>query len=175
MGLRSGEILHGRAERFRRQEANVNLHAAAQVKADFVVAAGDHVHERRILSDVGDSVLTSFFGGASGAGDKDVEIANRLAAAAQRTGGRDLVNAGIFLEIRGEFFGFGFGGVDEEAAADAAIVLDGFEQLGLVFFAHARQFANSSFARQLLDAFYVADFIGAPDEGDGLRSQALNL
>ena len=173
--LRSGEVLHGRAERFRRQQAHVDLHAAAQVEADLVVAAGDDVHQRRILRDVGDGLLASFFGGAGFSGDENVEIADGLAAAAQRSGGRDLVDAGILLEICREFFGFGFGGVDQEAAADAAIVLDGLEQLGFVLLAHARQFADLSLARQLLDAVDVADFVGAPDQRDGLRPEALNL
>src|ERR1700733_4330439 len=175
MGLRSSEILHGRAERFRGQEANIDLHAAAQVKTDFVVAAGDYVHQRRILSYVGDGPLASFFSGAGGTGDENVEVANGFATPAQRSGGRNLVDSRIFLEICGEFFGFGLGGVDEEGAADAAIVLDGLEQLGLVLFPHARQLANFSFARQFRDALYVTDFVGAPDQGDGLRPQALNL
>ena len=96
MGLRSGEVLHGRAERLRRQQAHVDLHAAAQVEADLVVAAGDDVHQRRILRDVGDGLLAAFFGGAGFAGDQDVEIADGVAAAAQRSGGRDLVDAGKF-------------------------------------------------------------------------------
>ena len=176
MGLRSGEVLHGGAERFGRQQADVDLHAAAQVEADFVVAAGDDVHERRILGDVGDGLLAAFFGLVQApAGDEDVEVAYGFAAAAQRSGGRDLVDAGIFFEIGGELFGFEFGGVDEEAAADAAIVLDGLEQLGFVLFAHARQFADLAFARQFFDAVDVADFVGAPDQGDGLRPEALNL
>ena len=90
-------------------------------------------------------------------------------------GGRDLVDARILLEIGGEFFGLGFGGVDQESAADAAIVLDGLQQLGFVLLAHARQFANFAFARQLLDAVDVANFVGAPDQCDGLRTEALNL
>jgi hypothetical protein len=52
VSLRSGEVLHGRAERFRRKQANVHLQIAAQAEADFVVALGDDVHERRIFCDV---------------------------------------------------------------------------------------------------------------------------
>ena len=82
---------------------------------------------------------------------------------------------GNFLDIVRELFGFGFGGVDQEAAADAAVVFDRLQQLGFVLLAHARQFANLAFARQFLDAVDVADFVGAPDQRDGLRAEALNL
>ena len=119
--------------------------------------------------------LASFGSGASFAGNEDVEIADGFAAAAQRSGGRDLVDAGIFREVFGELFGLGLGGIDEEAAADAAVVLDGLEQLGFVLLAHARQFADLAFARQFLDAIDVADLVGAPDERDGFRAEALNL
>ena len=73
------------------------------------------------------------------------------------------------------FVGLGFGGVEEEASGDAAIVLDGFEQFLLVLLAHAGQTANLAFLGQLLYAFGIADVIGAPDQGDGLRAEALNL
>ena len=157
VGFRSGEVLHGRAERIRRQKPHVDLHAAAQVEADLVVAAGDHVHERRVLRDVSDRLLAVFLVAAGFARDEDVEIAHGFAPAAQRSGGRDLVDAGIFLEIFGELVGFGLGGVDQEAAADAAVVFDGFDQLGFVLLAHARQFANLALAGQFLDAVDVAD------------------
>src|SRR5579871_5162403 len=44
-----------------------------------------------------------------------------------------------------------------------------------MLFAHARQSANFSFARQLLDAIDVADFVRTPDERDSLWTKALNL
>ncbi len=91
---------------------------------------------------MGDRLLAAFFGGAGFSGDQDVEIADGFAAAAQRSGGRDLVDAGKFLEICSELFGLFFGGVDQETPADAAIVFDGLEQLGFMLFAHAGQFAD---------------------------------
>ena len=57
VGLRAGEILHGGAEGFGRQEAHVHLHAAAHAKADFVFAAGDDFHEAGKLDDVVDEFL----------------------------------------------------------------------------------------------------------------------
>ncbi len=41
--------------------------------------------------------------------------------------------------------------------------------------AHARQDTNLSFPRQFLDAIHIAYLISAPDQGDRLRSQSLNL
>ena len=77
--------------------------------------------------------------------------------------------------MRDELFGELLGGVEQETAADAAIVFDGFQQLLLVLFAHARQFANLSFARQFFDSVEIADLVGAPDQRDRLRTEALNL
>ena len=44
-----------------------------------------------------------------------------------------------------------------------------------MLFAHARQSADFSLARQLLDAIHVAHFIGAPDQRNRLRPETLNL
>jgi hypothetical protein len=67
-----------------------------------------------------------------------------------------------------QFFGELFGGVEEEASADAAVVFDCLEELLLVLFAHAGEFADLSLARELFDAVEIADLVGAPDKGDGL-------
>ncbi len=83
VSLGSGEVLHGRAEGFRRKQTNINLQAVAQVKADLVVAAGDDVHQRRILCDVGDGLLARGFATAGLASDENVEIANGFAATTQ--------------------------------------------------------------------------------------------
>src|SRR5713226_1427467 len=65
--------------------------------------------------------------------------------------------------------------VEEEAAGDTAVVLNRFEQLLFLLFAHAGQDANFAFARQLLHALHIADLVRTPDEGNGLRAQALDL
>ena len=44
-----------------------------------------------------------------------------------------------------------------------------------MFLAHARQFANFSCARELLDAIHVGDFVGAPDQRDRLGPETLDL
>ena len=73
------------------------------------------------------------------------------------------------------FCGLAFGGVEQEASGDAAIVFDRLEQLLLVLFAHAGQVADFAFARQFLYAFEIADLVGAPDQGNRLRPQTLDL
>ena len=175
VGLGAGEILHGGAEGFRRQQAHVHLHAAAQTKADFVFAAGDDLHEARKFDDVLDQFFASGVIAAGFAGDQNVEIADGFASAAQRTGGRDFFHAGIIAQMLDDFVGLPFGGVEQKAAGDAAIILDGLEQLLFLLFAHAGKLANLSFFGQLLHAFEIAYLIGAPDESDRLRSQALDL
>ena len=50
-----------------------------------------------------------------------------------------------------------------------------FSSFCFVLFAHARQFADFAFAGEFLYAIEIADLVGAPDEGDGLGPEALNL
>ena len=109
------------------------------------------------------------------AGDQDVEVADGFASAAQRTGGGDFLHAAIIAKMLDEFIGLAFGFVEQKASGDAAVVLNGLEQLLFVLFAHARQFAKFAFAGELLHAIEIANLVGAPDQRDGLRSQALDL
>ena len=135
----------------------------------------DDIHQRRILRDIVHRTGAFGIGAAGGAGDENIEIAHGFAAAAQGTGGSDAVDAGKLRQILGELLRFGFGGVDEKAARDAAVVFDGLQQLLFVLLAHARQFANLAFARKFFYAIDIADLIGAPDQGNRLRSEALDL
>ena len=112
---------------------------------------------------------------AAFAGDQDVEVADGFASAAQRAGGRDLFDSGRRQQMRNQLLGQLLGRVEQKPSADAAIVFDRLQQLLFMLFAHARQFANLSFARQLFDAIEIADLVGAPDQGDRLRAEALNL
>ncbi len=50
-----------------------------------------------------------------------------------------------------------------------------FSSFCFVLLAHARQFANLTFAGEFFNAVYVADFVGAPDQRDCLWSETLNL
>src|SRR5207302_6903670 len=118
-------VLHGGAEGFRGEQTYVDLHAVAQVEADLVVAASDYVHQRWVLCHVGDGFLAPFFSGAGFSGDQDIKVADSFTAAAQRSGGRDLLNPGKLLDIGGDLFALDLGRVDQEASADAAIIFDG--------------------------------------------------
>ena len=108
-------------------------------------------------------------------GDQDVEVADGFASAAQRSGGGYFFHAGIVAEMLDDLLGLLFGRVEQEAAGDAAIVFDGLEQLLFLLLAHARKLANLSFPGQLLHAFEITHLVGAPDQSDGLRAQALDL
>ena len=109
------------------------------------------------------------------AGYQDVEIAHRLAAAAQRTGGCDLVDAGNGREIFGKLLGFDLRVIDEIAAADALVVFDGLDQLEFVLLAHAGKFTNLPGAREFLHSIHVGNLVGAPDQRDRFRPQTLDL
>ena len=67
------------------------------------------------------------------------------------------------------------GGIKQESASDAAIILDRLQQFLFLLFAHAGKFANLAFAGQPGDAFEIAHLIGTPNERDGLGAQALDL
>src|SRR5439155_812287 len=86
VGFRSGEVLHGSAERFRRQQAHVNLHASAQAEADFIFAARDDLHQTGQLDDMFDQLVALSIVAAGFAGDENIEITDGFASAAQRSG-----------------------------------------------------------------------------------------
>ncbi len=123
--LGAGEVLQRGAEGGARQQTDVDLQTGAQVEADLVLAFRDELGNGRIGGGVfdggGDDV---FFAG--GAGDEHVEIADGVAAAAERARGRDAFDAGKILEIEGEALGGGLGVIEMEAAAVLAVFVDAF-------------------------------------------------
>ncbi len=74
-----------------------------------------------------------------------------------------------------DFVRLAFGRIEQEPSSDAPIVLDGLEEFLFLFFAHAREFANLSFAREFGHSLNIAYLIGAPDQRDSFRSQPLYL
>ena len=112
---------------------------------------------------------------AAFAGDEHVEVADGFAAAAQRAGGRDLLDALDVLQMLGQLLRGAVGFVEQEAAGDAAIILDRLQDFLLALFAQARQLAQLAFARQFLHAGEVADLEGAPQQRDGLGAESLDL
>ena len=107
--------------------------------------------------------------------DQHVEVADGFASAAERACGRYLFDAGKILEVVDDFLGFAFRDIEQEASGDAAVVFDGLQEFLFVLFAHAGQLANLSFTGQLGHAVEITNVVGAPDKGDGLWSQALDL
>ena len=74
------------------KDAHIHLHAGAQLETDLVLALGQY------FQDAGKSQDLFDHGSAprdlrAMAGNQDIEIADRLAAAAQGTGRRDLLDA----------------------------------------------------------------------------------
>src|SRR5215471_5644679 len=125
------------------------------MKADLVVAAGYHIHDRRILGDVIDGFLPPLFRAAGFSSDQNVEVADRVAATPQGPGRGDLVNPRKLLDIGGELLAFDFGRVDQKSPADTAVVFDRLEQLGFVFLAHTRKLSNLPLACELLDSIHI--------------------
>src|SRR6185312_2830628 len=128
VGLGAGEVLEGGSVGGLGQESDIDLQTIAEVEADLVLALGDEVHDGRIgggVLDGGGHLIL----GAGGAGDKDVEVAAGFAAPAEGAGGLDGVEAGKALEVVDKLVGGGLGGVDEEAAAVALVVLNAFPKL----------------------------------------------
>ena len=74
-----------------------------------------------------------------------------------------------------DLLGFTLGNVQQKASRDAAVVFDRLQEFLFVLFAHAGQLANLSFFGQLRHAVEITNAVGAPDKGDGLWSQSLDL
>src|SRR5271167_2991592 len=110
-----------------------------------------------------DQFLPFFVVATRFAGYQDIEIAYGFTSSAQGTSGSDFLDAGIVAQMLDDFAGLSFCSVEEKASGDAAIILDRFQQLLLVLFAHAGQSADLTFLGQFLHALGIADLIGAPD------------
>ena len=160
--LRTGEVLQRRAIGIRRKGADIHLQAVAEFEADLVIALGQDLHDAGKAQDLFDQIGALLVVDAAGAGDQHVEIANGFAAAAQRSGRRDFLDALDVPQVLGQLFRGAVGFVQQEAAGDAAIVLDGLQDFLLGLLAHARQFAQFAVARQLLDAGEIAHLESAP-------------
>ena len=136
--LGAGEVLQRRSVAGARQQADVDLEIVAEGEGDLVLAFGEELVDERKGGDVldggGDDV-----GLAGGAGDEQVEVADGLAAAAQRAGGGDRLDAGERADERADALGVLAGVVDAEARGVVAVVLDALEELGGELLAHARQ------------------------------------
>src|SRR5208282_486902 len=122
-----------------------------------------------------DELLPRLALNAALAGNEDIEVADSFASATQRSGRRNFFDPRNSQQVLHEFFRQFFGSVEQKSSGNAAIILNRFQQLRFLLFTHTRQRADLAFARQLLHALEIADLISAPDQGDGLRSESLNL
>src|SRR5271157_1331510 len=173
--LRAGEVLHGCAIRFRRQSADVHLHSTAQLEADLVVALGEYLLNAREAQNLLDERGAPGVVNAARSGNEHVKIADGLATAAQRAGGRDLLDALDVLQVLGQFLRGAVGFVDQEASSNAAIILDCLQDFLLALLAQPRQLAQLAFARQIFHPSDIAHLEGAPQQRAGLRAEPLDL
>ena len=111
-------------------------------------------------------------GFAGGAGDEEVEVADGLAAAAERAGGGDGLDAGEVADEGGDAVGEAGGLIDAEAAGVAAMVLDAFEELVGELLAHAGHFEQVAGLGGGFELVDVGDLERGPEQGDGLGAHA---
>src|SRR5262249_33132589 len=134
MVLAAREVLHGGAEAFGREGADVDLQAIlADTGAGFVVTAGQ---------DLGDSwKLEEWFKGGSGGrtSDQEVKVADRFAPATQAAGGGDRFDAGDRAQHGGKLRGDSFGVAEQVTARALPVLRDGAKDPLFELRAHARQ------------------------------------
>src|SRR4051794_7769751 len=99
------------------------------MEADLIVAAGDDVHQGRVFGDIGDGFLPASLGRAGFSGDENIEIADSLAAAAEGSGGSNLVNTGKLFHVGRDLFALDLGRINQEASANPPVILNRLEQL----------------------------------------------
>src|ERR1700691_6752283 len=101
-------------------------------EADFIFSARNDRHQAGEADEMFDELLSRSGLTAARAGNENIEIADGLASATQRSGGRDFFDAGKRQQMLDQFFGPPFGGVKHESAGDPVIILDRLQQLLLV-------------------------------------------
>lgn len=116
-------------------------------------------------------VLLLVFAGAHR--DDEVEVADGVAGAAERTGGSSFFNIGRFEDVFAELFGGGFDGIDAEAAGGALENFAGFDDVFFGARAEAGEVAEFFFAGELFDVGYGGSAESFPEEGDFLWPEGL--
>ena len=171
MHLAAGEVLEGRSVAGAGEETDVDLEIVAEGEGDFVLAFGDELVDEGEGRDVLDGCRDDV-GFACGSGGEEVEVADGLAAAAERAGGDDLVDAREGADEIDDGVGVLLGFVDAEAAGVLAVVFDAFEELGDELFAHAGKLGEVTGFGGGFEAVNVTDLAGGPDESYGFGSHA---
>src|SRR6185369_7037157 len=118
VGPGAGEVLQRRAPRFGLDHAEVHLHAATGADGRLGRAAADDLDGVRMTGEGGHE------GGGVLGGGQDVDVADRVAYAAERAGVRAFDGARDLGEVGDEFLGQLHRDVDEDAAFVAAQQFD---------------------------------------------------
>jgi len=169
----AGEVLQRRSEGIWRKQAHIDLKSAAQLEADLVLAFGQDILDAGEFQDRIHHFVALRF--VELAGDQHVEIAHRLAAAPQRTGGGNLVHAGQLLEQLDQLARRVIGNVDQKASGDLAVAFNRLQNFLLALFAQPGQLAQLAFPRQPGHALDVTYLESVPDQGDGLGPHPLDF
>ena len=169
--LGAGEVLQRGAVAGARQQPYIDLEIVAQGEADLVLSAREQLVDEREGGDMldrgGDYVRL-----AGWAGDEQVEVADRLAAAPQRACWRDRLDSGEEPDEFADALRVLARHVDAKARGVLAIVLDALEQLVGKLLAHARQRQQVAALGGFFQAVDVVHAEGGVDQRHGLRAHA---
>ena len=167
----AGEVLQRCAEGSTREKPDVDLQSGAKTEADLVLAFRDELRDRRIGGGVVDGARDDVFF-AGGAGDEHVEIADGVAATAERARRGDAFDAGKIFQIESKTLGGGFCVIEMEAAAILAVFVDAFAELLDELVADAREVGQAAFVDGDGEVVDGGDAGGFEDKGDGLGAHA---
>ena len=170
VGEAAGEVLEGGAERFRGDDADIDLHPptappqiGAGAEAGFGVAGGEGFGHRRM----GQNFLGN--GGAEFGvgGEGDVDVADGFAATAEGAAVFGAGDAGDLAEVVEEVLGEGVGGAEADAAGGLGEVGDGLFDFFEFLFADAFDFGNGFFVDGFEELGDGGDVAFMPEEGGG--------
>ena len=167
----AGEVLEGGAVGGTGEEADVDLEVVAEGEGDLVLAAGVELVDEGESGDVFDGGGDDR-GLAGRAGGKEVEVADGFAAAAERAGGSDGVDAGKLEDEVSDGGGVVAGLVDAEAGRVAAVVFDAFEEFFGKLGTHAGELGEVAGLGGGFELIDGGDLERGPDEGDGFGPHA---
>ena len=112
---------------------------------------------------------------ASFAGDEYIQIPHRLPPAPQRPSRCNFFYSLHCAKMLRQSLSRPRRHINQEPPRNFAVTLNRLQQLLLMLLAHPWQDLNLPLASQLLHAVHVRHLVSAPDQGNRLRPQALNL
>ena len=166
--LRSRKVLQRRTIARARKQPDVHLQIISQRETDLVLPLRHQLvdqRQRRHMLDRG----RDHIGLARRPGHQQVEIAHRLATAAQRARRRNLLDARKCPDQLRDAVRELMGLIGAEAAGVAPVILDALQQLGGELLAHPRQGIQMALPGRRLQRIDIGDLQRGPDQRDRLR------